>query len=195
MKLRLVCPHALGIFCSCRQLNQYIFLGPKPVAKSVRCPLFKNRCGLSLKSMMKYDLPQTRVIKCIFLNKRTFFHKCILSSGVYSSLLSSCAHISTTACMLLVLHTDHTLVHYLMIDQLSVTADCCQQKLSGLGTMADNRRRVVSRTVAWSAICSLQVSNISRILSFSRCCDAGITPHLFCGSTRWRSRTACTDKH
>ena len=42
-------------------------------------------------------------------------------------LLSACAHESTIACSLLVLHAAQILVYYLEIDQLSAAADCCQQ--------------------------------------------------------------------
>ena len=42
-------------------------------------------------------------------------------------MVSACAHTSTTACTLQVLHAAQVLAHYLMLDQLSATADCCQQ--------------------------------------------------------------------
>ena len=56
---------------------------------------------------------------------------------------------------LLVSDTEQALAHYLMIVQLSITADHCQQKLSGLSTMADDRRAadINSRIVACSAVC------------------------------------------
>ena len=77
--------------------------------------------GLSLNQVgprPSINIPYTRVVKC------TFFHKRILSSWFYYSLLSTCAQISTTAC----LHTEQILTHYLMIDQFSATADCRHQR-------------------------------------------------------------------
>ena len=46
---------------------------------------------------------------------------------VYYLLLSACAHYKHSHVHTAHLHTEQVLAHYLMIDQLIATADCCQQ--------------------------------------------------------------------
>ena len=67
-------------------------------------------------------------------------------------------------------------VHTLTIVQLNVTGDrsrChCEQKLSGIGATANDRRAVGCKLEDYSAVCPLQTSYISRILGFPELQDA-----------------------
>ena len=70
-----------------------------------------------------------------------------------------------------------------MIVQLSVTADCCQQKLFGLGAMADDRRAVRYKLEDCGGLfCSLpSLGFFSSNHRFPRCCDADNTQPQFVG--------------
>ena len=106
-----------------------------------------------------------------FLYKHTFFHKRILSSWIYYSLLSACIHIiSTTTCMLLVLHIEQVLAHYLIIDHFSATTDYCQQ-MALEGSVLHPWQTIVYSSEWWgitsrivyacSAMCFLKTYSIS----------------------------------
>lgn len=120
--------------------------------------------------------------------KHTLFHKRILYSCVYCSLLSACTHISKTVCTLLVLYTEQAQylmivhAHTLTIVQLTVTTDCCycEQTLSGLSATSDDHRPVVCKLkdhCLFSCLTSLDFLYFSNLWfpGASRCCETDNT--------------------
>ena len=69
-------------------------------------------------------------------------------------------------------HTEYVLAHYLMIDQLSATANSRHQKTLEISlgspwpTIISEWQHANSRIVACSAVCSLYTSSTTPILSF-----------------------------
>ncbi len=68
--------------------------------------------------------------------KRTFFHKRILPSWFYYSLLVHALKMHNRM-LLLYRHIEQVLTHYLMIDELSATADSDSRTFSGAAMAED----------------------------------------------------------